>query len=49
MAEKSVNFGDNLKILRDNIRARIPDLMHGGLTFKKAKKEKTEELDVAKR
>jgi len=38
-----------LKILRDNIRARIPDLMHGGLTFKKAKKEKTEELDVAKR
>jgi len=57
MAENTLYFGDNLKILRDNIRdetadliyldppfnSRYPDLTHGGLTFKKAKKEKTEE------
>ena len=30
-------------LLDGTIRARYPDLTHGGLTFKKAKKEKTEE------
>jgi hypothetical protein len=30
-------------LLDRTIRARYPDLTHGGLTFKKAKKEKTEE------
>ena len=29
-------------LLDGTIRARYPDLTHGGLTFKKAKKEKTE-------
>ena len=94
MAENTLYFGDNLKILRENVRdenvdlitpaeptrsmkeeaaafgfyeslgttvlpklqiltikglldgtkaARYPDLTRGGLTFKKAKKEKTEE------